>query len=69
MLVDRRDYKATTFEEVEQKLEAEIHERKTGEEYAQWVEKLRTQTYVERKGEFAEMLRLREGPGGPVRGR
>ena len=64
MLVDRRGYKPTTLEEVYPTLEAELHERKTGEEYAQWVEKLRAETYIERKGIFSETARLQEGGGG-----
>ena len=64
MLVDRRNYKPITFEDIQPKLEAELYEQKTGEEYALWVEKLRSQTYIERKGAFAETTRLQTGPGG-----
>jgi peptidyl-prolyl cis-trans isomerase SurA len=67
MLVDRREYAPTTLEEVYPKLEGELHERKTGEEYAKWVEKLRSETYIERKGVFAETARLEQGAGGPGR--
>jgi peptidyl-prolyl cis-trans isomerase SurA len=68
MLVDRRGYTPTTLEEVYPTLESELHERKTGEEYAQWVEKLRAETYIERKGIFAETARLQEGGRGSGRG-
>ena len=61
MLVDRRSYKPTTFEDVRAKLEAELYDQKTGEEYAKWLEKLRSQTYIERKGAFAETTRLQSG--------
>jgi len=67
MLVERRDYVPTRFADVERELEAKLHEQKTAEEYTEWVEKLRTQTYIERKGAFAETTRLRDDGGGPGR--
>jgi len=67
LLVDRREFVPTTLEEVSAALQAELHERKTGEEYAKWIEKLRAETYIERKGVFAETTRLREIGGGPGR--
>jgi hypothetical protein len=38
-----------------------LYEQKTGEEFAKWLEKLRSQTYIERKGAFAETTRLQSG--------
>ena len=64
LLVDRRSYVPTTFEDVRLELEAELHEQKTGEEYGQWMDKLRSETYIERKGVFAETERLQDDAGG-----
>ena len=38
--------------------EGELRERKTGEEYGLWVDKLRAETYIERKGHFADAAML-----------
>jgi len=39
-------------------LENELYQQKTQKEYVKWVDKLREQTYVERKGTFSESARL-----------
>jgi len=53
-LVERRRYEPVTFEEAEQALTAEISRRKMDREYLDWLETLREQTYVSRKGLYAE---------------
>ncbi len=57
-LVDRRVYEPLTFEEAEERLRAELFELRMQEEYLEFVDKIREQTYVERKGIYAEATRL-----------
>jgi len=51
-LVERRGHKPTTFEQAEGILEARLFRERTEEEYAKWLDTLRSQIYVERKGVF-----------------
>lgn len=53
-LVERRVYKPVTFAEAEPALTAEISRRKMDREYLDWLETLRKQTFVSRKGLYAE---------------
>jgi len=65
-LVDRRTYEPVTFAEAEQALIAEISRRKMDREYLDWLDTLREQTYVSRKGLYAEGgPTRRDGGGGP----
>jgi peptidyl-prolyl cis-trans isomerase SurA len=52
-LVQRREFKRKTFEEAEPELYAEIFDERMADEYQAFVNKLREQTYIERKGVFA----------------
>jgi peptidyl-prolyl cis-trans isomerase SurA len=52
-LVDRRSFQPITFEEAESQLRNMIFQEKTEVEYAKWLDVLREQTYIERKGIFA----------------
>jgi peptidyl-prolyl cis-trans isomerase SurA len=65
-LVERRVYEPVTFAEAEPALTAEISRRKMDKEYLAWLETLREQTYVDRKGLYAESGRARSlgSPGG-----
>jgi peptidyl-prolyl cis-trans isomerase SurA len=58
-LVERKPYQRVTFEMAKPVLEQEIYEALTAEKYVEWIEELRRNTYIERKGYFAEA----EGPG------
>jgi peptidyl-prolyl cis-trans isomerase SurA len=51
-LVDRRDFEPIAFEQAEPQLRSIIFQRKTEVEYGEWLEVLRGQTYIERKGTF-----------------
>ncbi len=53
-LVERRSYRPVTFEEAAPALTDEISRRKMDREYLDWLESLRKQTYVSRKGPYAE---------------
>ncbi len=52
-LVDRREFHPIEFEKVEPRLRNIIFERKTEVEYRKWLDILRAQTYIERRGTFA----------------
>lgn len=51
-LVDRRDYKRVSYEEAEPQLRNALFQQKTEEEYVKWLDILRGQTHIERKGPF-----------------
>jgi len=52
-VVDRRGFEPITFEQAEPQLRNEIFQRKTETEYVEWLEVLRSQTFIERKGSFS----------------
>jgi peptidyl-prolyl cis-trans isomerase SurA len=54
---ERREYQPLSFDQAKQALWAELFDQRTAEEYAKWIEKIRQQTYIERKGVFAEARR------------
>ena len=58
MVVERKSYAPTTLQDATPELEREIFDRKTNEEYIRWIDRLRDQTYIQRKGLFAETTRL-----------
>ncbi len=51
-LVDRREFRPITFEQAEAQLRNYIYQQKTEVEYTKWLDVLREQTYIERKGAF-----------------
>jgi len=53
-LVDRQQYAPVTFETARPALEREIHGMLEMQEYQAWLEKLRANTFIERRGGFAE---------------
>jgi peptidyl-prolyl cis-trans isomerase SurA len=57
-LVERRPFKKREFEDVQNQLFDELFAVRMQEEYTEFIEKLRKQTYIERKGFFAEAARL-----------
>ena len=48
-LVERREFKKKSYEEVKPELTAMLFEQKTEEEYVKFVNRLRSQTYIEKK--------------------
>jgi peptidyl-prolyl cis-trans isomerase SurA len=52
-LVDRREFRPIEFKDVEPRLRNIIFQRKTDVEFTKWLDILRAQTYIERKGTFA----------------
>jgi peptidyl-prolyl cis-trans isomerase SurA len=57
-LVERRQYEPVSFEDAETELSVEIYQRHLEREFRKWMEELRKQTYVERKGHFADAAML-----------
>lgn len=51
-LVDRRDFQRITFEQARSQLRNILFQQKTEVEYTKWLEMLREQTYIQRKGAF-----------------
>ena len=51
-LVDRREFEPVTFEQAAPQLQNFIFNQKTEEEYSKWLDVLRSQTYIDRKGAF-----------------
>jgi peptidyl-prolyl cis-trans isomerase SurA len=48
-LVERRQFKKKSYEEVKAELQAALFDQKTEEEYVKFVNRLRSQTYIEKK--------------------
>ena len=51
-LVDRRPFKPVSFEEAQPQLRNLLFQQKTEAEYVKWIDVLRKQTHIERKGSF-----------------
>ena len=51
-LVDRRAFKPVTFEEAQPQLRNLLFQQKTEAEYVKWIDVLRKQTHVDKKGSF-----------------
>lgn len=54
-LVDRRTIEALTYDQAKGQLREVLTEQAFQEEYVKFIERLRKQTYVERRGAFAEL--------------
>ncbi len=68
-VVARRDFEPMTFERATPHLEQEISQRKTEQEFVRWIAGVREQTYIDRKGVFAEASRLTTGIDGAAQPR
>jgi parvulin-like peptidyl-prolyl isomerase len=53
-LVDRQNFKPITYEEASDRLSQEIWQREMDKHYREWVEQLRADTYIDRRGFFAD---------------
>lgn len=60
-VVERREFQPISFEQAAPHLEQEIVQRKTEQAFVTWIAEIREQTYIERKGVFAETSRLVQG--------
>jgi len=57
-LVERRSFTPITFEQAEARLTDELSQRAMEKEYVAWLDTLRKQTYVSRKGLYSESGRI-----------
>lgn len=57
-MVERREWEPIRYDEAKDALWSQLYEQRTGDEYVEFIEKLRAQTYIERKGLFADAARL-----------
>lgn len=57
-VVERRGFERVEFEQVHEELFMELYNQGLETEYEKWMDELRTQTYIERKGVFAQAARL-----------
>jgi peptidyl-prolyl cis-trans isomerase SurA len=60
-LVERREWVPITYEKARPALEQQAFEIKVGEEYRAWMDQLRANTYIERRGYFADAAKLGSG--------
>jgi len=60
-VVERRPYEQVTYESVHDRLADFLYQQRLGEEYAKFIDELREQTFIERKGIFADAARLGDG--------
>ena len=57
-VISKRPYEQVTYEAVRARLADFLYQQRLGEEYSKFIEELRQQTYIERKGIFADAARL-----------
>ncbi|MBW2241541.1 MAG: SurA N-terminal domain-containing protein [Deltaproteobacteria bacterium] len=62
-VVERRPFEKITWEQARKPLEAQLFEQRMAEEYKNFIERIREQTYIERKGMFADSADLDFGQG------
>jgi len=60
-LVERRDWIPITYEAAKPRLEEAVYEQKLAEEYRTWMDQLRKNSYIERRGYFADAASLGGG--------
>ena len=60
-VVEKRLYEQITYESARAGLADYLYQKRLGEEYSEFIEELREQTYIERKGIFADAARLGDG--------
>lgn len=58
-LIERREHTPVDYESAKDRLADELYERKIGEEYRIWMEELRADSFIERRGYFADAAQLR----------
>jgi len=66
-LVDRREVQPVSFEQAQERIRQGLFEQKFEKEFEAFLEKLRKQTYVERKGAFADAARIDASAGAAPR--
>jgi peptidyl-prolyl cis-trans isomerase SurA len=62
-LVERRDFEPVSYEQARDRLSQEVWQREMEKNYREWLEELRADTYIDRRGFFAD-AGARFGGGG-----
>jgi peptidyl-prolyl cis-trans isomerase SurA len=57
-LVERREYQPVSYDDAKERLRMEIYEQHVDREFRKWLEEMREQTFIERKGHFADAAML-----------
>ena len=57
-VVERKDFEPISYEKAKPALHAQLFEAKLAEEYREWMEDMRSRTYIERRGYFADASNL-----------
>ncbi len=57
-IVERRPFEKITWEQARKPLEGQLFEQRMAEEYKKFIDRIREQTYIERKGMFADSVDL-----------
>jgi peptidyl-prolyl cis-trans isomerase SurA len=57
-LVERQDWKPVSYDGAKKVLEQQAFEAKVADEYRRWMNQLRDNTYIERRGYFADAAKL-----------
>jgi peptidyl-prolyl cis-trans isomerase SurA len=63
-LVERKEFEPIGYEQAKPILQMEVFEMKVAEEYRKWMEKLRENTFIERRGYFADAAQFGKSPFG-----
>lgn len=66
MLVERKSYEPVTYEQAKEALHNEIYDQKVSEAYRKWMEELRSKTFIERRGYFADAARFGDSTFGRI---
>ncbi|MCP3984289.1 MAG: hypothetical protein GY723_07860 [bacterium] len=61
-IVERRTYERITWEKAKRPLESQLFEQRMAEEYRKFIDRIREQTYIERRGMFADAADLEFDP-------
>jgi hypothetical protein len=57
-LVERRVYEPVSYEDAHEELSMAVYQKHLEVEFREWMEELRDNTYIERKGHFADAAML-----------
>jgi peptidyl-prolyl cis-trans isomerase SurA len=60
-LVDRRDFEPVSYEDAREQIRKHLFNKDMAREYSEFMEELRSRTYIERKGVFTDATRLETG--------
>jgi peptidyl-prolyl cis-trans isomerase SurA len=60
-LVERREWVPVTYEKAKPMLEQQAFEQKVASEYRKWMDQIRANSYIERRGYFADAAKLKSG--------